>query len=726
MPTFIGKMTGNNDYHPLCASAIKPLAYIVMTMLPTITIAAEGDERLSTLTVEGNRLYDMLSSEVTGGYAVDAATVGTKTPAALRDIPQSVTVLTRDYLSDRQFITLDQAAKYTPGLRTLANDDGRSSIFSRGYEYNEYNVDGLPAPMSSLWGTLPSMAALDRVEIMRGPSGLFNSTSELGGIINMVRKRPTEVFHGQLIGRYGSWSQSYLEADISGPLDTSGHLRARLDVAVADRDSFIDVIENRNESFYGALDYDLSESTLLSLALWRQSKKMVPGNGLSTWADGSLLDVPRSTFLGADWNTFEGDMDDAFIELTHHFANGGHGRIAARGSWRDADLAYAYSFQGVDAIGNTSLAAIGRTFSQDSLALDTSYSQPFAAMGAVSEFVVGSDYKRYDTDYSAWANRNLSSTNVHSHDPTTVARPDMAFTTAHHEREEELGLYAKLTLRPMASLALIGGARLSWYDITSGATHLVSGASSHDEQSLNARVTPYAGLVWDLDDSHSLYASYSEVFQPQSALGSDNRLLQPRQGQQYEIGLKGSYFYGDLNTRFSLFQLTDANRATTPYDAEGSPITAYKVASGKTRIRGAEAELSGKILEGWQWLAGYTYLDTETLSGDEETLFAMMPRHHLTLWNTYTPSGALSGWKIGGGVNAVSEFYSENGGTRVDAPGYAVVDAMLGYNFSRSLRASLNLNNVLDKHYYTRVANPSTFNFYGEPRSVVAGIHYTF
>ena len=124
---------------------------------------AQEEHRLEAITVEGNRLYDLPSSEQSGGYGVDAATVGTKTPASLRDIPQSITVLTHDYVQDRQFVTLDQAAKYTPGIHTLANDDGRSSIFSRGYEYSEYNVDGLPAPISSLWGTLPLIAAFDRI-----------------------------------------------------------------------------------------------------------------------------------------------------------------------------------------------------------------------------------------------------------------------------------------------------------------------------------------------------------------------------------------------------------------------------------------------------------------------------------------------------------------------------------------------------------------------------------
>ncbi|MFQ2583440.1 TonB-dependent receptor plug domain-containing protein [Aeromonas caviae] len=181
--------------------ARSPLALAISAAL-AVTFAAPAGAHTpdikpdETLVVYGNPLYGMSPSEETGGYGVDSATVGTKTPTALKDIPQSITVLTNDYIEERNFVAVDDLAKFTPGLRTLVNDSGRSSIFSRGYEYDEVNLNGLPSPMQSKYGTLPSLAAVDRVEIMRGPSGLFNSTSELGGVINMVLKRPTDAFKG--------------------------------------------------------------------------------------------------------------------------------------------------------------------------------------------------------------------------------------------------------------------------------------------------------------------------------------------------------------------------------------------------------------------------------------------------------------------------------------------------------------------------------------------------
>lgn len=688
---------------------------------------ADGTEsiRLETLTVEGNQLYQMESSEETGGYNVEGATVGTKTPASLRDIPQSITVMTREYLDDRQFVNLDDMAKYTPGLRTLTNDSGRSSVYARGYEYDESNIDGLPAPMSSLWGTLPSLAAMDRVEIMRGPSGLFSSTSELGGIINLVRKRPTEEFQGHITGRYGSWDSSMLETDLSGALNDAGTVRGRFVANSTQSNGEVDYNESQNQTFYGALDVDLSDDTQLSLGLLHTNRDITPSNGLPAYSDGTLLDLDSSSFFGADWNDFDGEMTDLFAELTHNFANGGYGRIALRSSHRESDLLYAYTGSSVDSDGNTSLSGLGRTFDQDTYALDASYSQPFETFGNVSEFVVGADYKHYDTFYKA-GTFSLGSINIYTYDASDFDEPDFDYTSAVDTEESEAGLYSKLTFRPIQDLALIGGARVSWYDSESASENLSTGAVTEDDQTHNGKVTPYGGLVYDLNANHSLYASYSEVFKPQDDTDENGEMLDPREGQQIELGIKGSYYNGLLNARFTLFQLDDKNRATTAYDDDGDALD-YSEATGATRITGGELELSGSPAPGWDLMAGYTYMDTENRDGDENALFMLMPHHQVSLWGKYTFSGGdLSGLSIGSGITAMSDFYYERSGTRIDAPGYAVVDAKLAYQITPKLKATLDVNNLFDREYYSRVGSVATFNFYGPSRSVMAGLRYDF
>ncbi|WP_407294442.1 TonB-dependent siderophore receptor [Stutzerimonas zhaodongensis] len=674
--------------------------------------------QLESITVEGNRLYDMPSSEQSGGYTVPAATVGTKTPAELRDIPQSISVYTSDYIRDRQFVNLDDLAKYSTGLRTLTNDSGRSSIYARGYEYDEFNIDGLPAPMASINGTLPSLSPYDRVEVMRGPSGLFNSTSEMGGIVNMVRKRPTSEFQGSVTGRYGSWDTNYLEADLSGPLDEQGRVRGRTVISRADTNGEVDYNANTSESFYGALDVDLSDATVVSFGLIHQTKDILPHNGYPAAINGSLEEFSRSTYLGADWGDFDSRSTDIVAELSHRFDNGAYGRVAVRGSKRATNYLYAFSARNVNT-GSTSLAYTARDLEQDTLAVDANYSQPFELLGQVSEFVIGSDFKHYETEY-ADARGNLGTINVDSYQPSETRKPDVTFGTPTETDEREAGLYAKLTFRPIERLALIGGARVSSFD--------GDNSSAAQDVRESGYVTPYGGLVFDLDDQHSLYASYSQVFKPQSEVSANGRIIDPREGEQYEVGIKGSYYGGDLNARITAFQLTDENRATGAIDDNGVPIRGVFEATGKTRIRGGELEVSGYLTPDWELLAGYTYMKTENLAGDDNALFTLMPQHQASLWTKYTlPAGALRGLGIGGGVTAMSDFSIERAGSpRLSAPGYAVVDAKLSYPITDKLTGTFDVNNLLDRKYYSRVGSVGTFNFYGPSRSFTVGARYEF
>ncbi|MEH3023376.1 MAG: TonB-dependent siderophore receptor [Pseudomonas oryzihabitans] len=700
------------------------------------TVAEQNATELDTLTIEGNRLYDMAPSEQTGGYTVDSATVGTKTPAALRDIPQSITSYTSDYIKDRNFNTLDDLAKSTAGLRVLTNDSGRSSIYSRGYEYDEYNIDGLPAPMTSIFGTVPILSPFDRVEIMRGPSGLFNSTSELGGIVNMVRKRGTEDFQGHITGRYGSWDTNYQEIDLAGPLTASKNVRGRFVASRADTNGEVDYNASTNESYYGDLDIDLSDATQISFGLIHQVKDITPNNGFPTDANGNLLDFDHSRFYGADWNYFDGKTTDGIFELTHRFDNGGYGRIAARASHRETDYLYAFTGSAVRPDQTVFINGTTRSFEQDAYSLDASYSQPFEALGQVSEFVVGTDYKHYDTDYQS-GNYNGASTgaprlgvsNASGYRPNSIAKPARVYQTDFDSEDREFGLYSKVTFRPIERLALIGGARVSWYKGEAYTTTLSSGTEAGESQKHSAFVTPYFGTVYDLDDHHSLYASYSKVYKPQNELDAQGKALDPREGDQYEVGIKGSYFNGDMNARLSIFQLTDENRASTPFTANGLPISGYSVGSGKTRAKGAEIEVSGKLTEQWEMLAGYTYMDTQNLSGDGNTLFEAMPKHMASLWTKYTLAGGpLTGLSIGGGVTAMSDFSQTNqtSGVTVSAPGYATVDAKFSYPVTKQLTATLDVNNLLDKEYWSRVGSVSTFNFQGPSRSVMVGARYDF
>ena len=155
--------------------------------------------------------------------------------------------------------------------------------------------------------------------------------------------------------------------------------------------------------------------------------------------------------------------------------------------------------------------------------------------------------------------------------------------------------------------------------------------------------------------------------------------------------------------------------------------TADYAAGGKARIRGGEFEVSGYLTPQWELIAGYTYMETENLAGDENVLFVLMPTHQASLWSKYTLAGGpLRGLGLGAGISAMSDFSYERQGITVSAPGYAVVDAKLSYPVTEQLSATFDVNNLLDRDYVSRVGSTSTFNFQGPSRNFTIGARYEF
>lgn len=227
-------------------------------------------------------------------------------------------------------------------------------------------------------------------------------------------------------------------------------------------------------------------------------------------------------------------------------------------------------------------------------------------------------------------------------------------------------------------------------------------------------------MVLDATKQVSVYASYSEIFKPQSSLDVSGNIIKPRVGGAYEAGIKGSFLDDSLNTHLAVYHMVDENRAVAIPNCLG---TNCNEAAGKVRSRGIEAQVSGSPLPQWNMSAGYAYVLTDTQKGTTtttgQTFAPETPKHSANLWAKYTFSGGmLDALSLGGGVKAVSSFYSQSGNTRWVQDGYAVVNAMAGYAISDSLDLNLTVNNLFDEVYYEKMSAGRQF-YYGEPRSAM-------
>jgi len=671
--------------------------------------SSESPLELGTVTVEGEISADeAANTEGTGSYTTHAVTVGGKDAVPVREVPQSVGVTTRQTIEDQNMMQLEDAMRRAAGVRVFANDPGRSSPLIRGFEPDNATVDGLPAPISSIYGTQPDLAIFDRVEVLRGPSGLFAGTGEPGGTINLVRKRAVEDLAIKATGWYGSHDFYRAEADVSAPVYDDGRVRARFVGAFQDNGTFVEKTENRATTVYGTIEADLTDQTTASVALSRMEKNIKPHGSLPAYDDGTLLDIDRSTFFGADWNRFGNEIYDMFADVEHRFDNGIKAKFGARYSDRRVDFKYAQTLGAVTrGVDTTNMRAFGRKYYEDSISVDGHVSVPFEGFGQTHTVTAGVDYRRYDQEMQQGVQNGIATVSIFDLN-SDISEPDLTYSTKTRNVTNQYSAYSQLRVKPTEDLSVVLGGRLSFYSLET--ENLLTGAVTTDNR--DSVFTPFAGLTYDLTDNVTTYASYSEVFQPQTQTDSAGNVLEPRVGDQIEIGVKGSFFDDKLTAQLGAFRIQDENRPKT--------VGTDTEAAGKAESKGVEVEVAGEVLPGWDVAFNYAYLFAEEDTGDP--LQSGLPRHTANLWTKYEfgdemLDGAITGLSLGGGVRAASKIFFESGGLTWTQDAVAIVDAQIGYKVMDTVQATFTVNNMLDTKYYERLGSSAIFNYYGAPRT---------
>jgi outer membrane receptor for ferric coprogen and ferric-rhodotorulic acid len=243
-------------------------------------------------------------------------------------------------------------------------------------------------------------------------------------------------------------------------------------------------------------------------------------------------------------------------------------------------------------------------------------------------------------------------------------------------------------------------------------------------------VTPYAGLVYDLTEQLSAYGSYTNIFNPQTLRTRDGSYLDPLEGDSYELGVKGEFMNGALNTTVAIFQTEQDNFGVADGVVTSKPSeTAYRAADG-VEVKGYELEASGEIQPGWNLSVGWTQYSAK--DADDEDVAVDHPRKLFKLFTKYKMQGALQGLSVGGGLNwegsqparAPNPLGVEE---KVGQGAYGLVDVMAKYDFDEHWSLQANIYNVFDKQYASR--NTAWWGgayTYGEPRKLLVSMDYSF
>lgn len=658
----------------------------------------------------------------------------TKGDQALKDIPQSVSVLTRRQLDDQGITDLRVAANNVTGTVGVKGVGQGMVLSARGFQIDAWQYDGVAIPRNNYalgnWGT-EGMVFYDRLEVLRGASGLLQGTGSPGGAVNLVRKRGQAERTVAITARAGSWDRYGLQLDAGGPLNSEGTLRGRVVLDESRSHSFVDYVNDRTRSLYAALDYDISPDTTVGLGISHSDSNGRPMiRGLPRFADGRDLGLPRSTFVGAWWNRASIEQTTFYADLDHRFNADWRLKVSTLRMSEKNTSAHQRMHGNVAADGSGLTYANWVTdFDSTKVGLDAFVNGRFQALGLRNEITVGANYSRYKSNdmYARTFTPGGNIFNIDHNRPWQNLDTIMAgggIKTLPRYDVEQKGIYASWRAKLAEPLTAIAGARASWYD------YLYSVPLSNARTSITAsgEITPYAGLVYALTPQWSAYGSYTSVFEPQSERTVAGHVLDPIIGTNYEIGLKGELLDGRVNTSLALFRYDHKNRAVNDV-ASGMACDDWycSTASGKVRSQGLEAEVSGEVLRGLQLMAGYTYNTTRFLSdpvNQGKVFSTWTPRHMLRAWAAYRLPGQWSHLNVGAGFTAQTHTLGYDRSFKV--PGFTVWNMRLAYQLTPEVSLAMNLNNVFDKRYWIPgFAEQNGNNDFGDPRNVMFTLKYT-
>jgi outer-membrane receptor for ferric coprogen and ferric-rhodotorulic acid len=689
--------------------------------VPPVVVSAAGAQ---VVTVQAQKPDN-------GYYTAKSAATATGLSLSLRDTPQSVSVVTRERMDDQAMATVGDALRNTIGVSLKPVDRGRNHLSARGFDINNFQLDGVPFATGNIGLETTSTVLYERIEVVRGATGLMSGAGDPSAAVNMVRKHAdSRRFSGRASLELGSWNQRTGTIDLTVPLNEAGTVRARAVASATRQDAFIDLENKRQTVAYGVIDADLTPATRLSVGASDQRDKRsgVLWAGLPYWyADGTRTDWDRSSTTATRWNQWDTIDQSAFATLSHTLASQWTLRMDVSHRRQEEDSKLLWMWGDPDRSTGLGLEALPYHYltTPKQTHVSATASGPFTLFGREHEAAVGLMRSKLS---SGWSNRGL----VGELPPLPdFNRWDGSYPEpALGERYDFQGVgdttqsaaYAVARLQLSERLKLVAGARTStWQRDETGSDRLRQ----------TGVVTPYAGLVFDIGRQVSAYASYTEIFNPQTSRDRLGAFLDPLVGKSYEAGLKAVLMSGRLNASAALFRTDQDNFAVADPDhfVPGTNTPAMRAASG-VRAKGYELELSGRPMPDWDLSLGWTQFGARDAAGVDVAVDH--PRKQLKLFSKLALRGMLRGLSIGAGVNWEGDrpARATNPHTgveeRVGQPAYALIDLMARYDIDPRLGVQLNVSNALDRKYRSASHWWGAPYTYGEPRKLLLAVDARF
>ncbi|MCD7036910.1 TonB-dependent siderophore receptor [Pseudomonas sp. MAFF 311096] len=686
------------------------MAGLALGLLLDPAFAEENTLELDTISVTTDA-YESATGPVKGYRATRSASA-TKTDTALRDIPQSISVIPATVLKDLGSTNVERALEFAGGV-SKQNNFGGLTLYEysvRGFTTSEFYQDGFSANRG--YPSTPDAANIERIEVLKGPAASLYGRGDPGGTVNIVTKKPQPEAFTTLQTSAGSWDRYRTAVDVNTPLDGEGNVLSRVNLAVEDNHSFRDHVQSKRVFVAPSFSWQLDPDThlLVESEFVRHS---------STF-DRGVVDAPgvsRSTFLG---EPNDGDIDNhnnrIQATLEHHLNDAWKLRLAShykQGSlWGDAS-----ENRALNADGHT----LDRRYRERSMGWHDSITQLelrglFDIGSWQHELLIGTEYEDYRKKERVTAIGG-SRYPIDLYNPV-YGQPKPNGTrsgTDFFEQTKSQALNLQDQIIFTDRLRGMVGARFEHFEQSTDdfTRNHAKSRQTHDA------LTQRAGLLYQLTPQIGVFANASTSFKPNSGLDANGKTFKPEEGVGYEVGIKSELFDDRLSATLAAFHIEKENVLAL------DPATNTSRAMGKARSQGFDLQLTGQVTEAVRVIGAFAYIDAEVTKGDKaipagSRILGVAKRSGSLLGVYEFQDGVLRGSDLGAAFTYVGDRSGE-AGTRFELPAYHTVDLLAHYKATENVTVGLNLNNLFDEKYYERSYSNYWINP-GEPRNLTVSL----
>lgn len=670
------------------------------------------------------------------------------------DMPQAIQVIGNEIIFQQQSIRLSDVIKNANGVYVgSARGGAQESFWSRGYDMSSNNMFKNGFRFNS--GSIPEVASLEKVEILKGSAALLYGNVAPGGILNMVTKMPTFKKGGEFTMQTGSYNFYKPSIDIYGPLNHA--IAYRFNGSYENSESFRDYVTKERYYVNPSFLFKINNKTDITLQGDYLSDDWTPDFGTGSIGK-QIADVPRNAYLGAKWSNGSTKQATASILVNHQFNSNwklnfnssfqnykrtsiGTERIqpAANGNW-NRPLGRNKAVEQIFA-NQISLQGNFRTWKikhQLFTGIDTENSYADAYTFRFYNSTTGATVTTYDT--------------VNIFDPTSYAAsnegpiPVSEVTRIVNTETNRYGVYAQDLISFGEKFKALLGIRYSYQEAKPITNNIATNTVTEEKIRNDRAFSPKVGLIYQPTKNTSIFASYANSFTPNTGVTIYNEAIKPSIIDQYEVGVKKEFWKGILTTNVTLYQIVNSNLAqTAEFDANGNvnTNTNVKSLSGETTSKGVEVDITYKPIDALNIIAGYSYNDmryTKTTGATgsfiEGDRLVRTPANTANLSFFYTvQSGVLKdvsfgaignyiGNRVGGWNNQVDPT-QPNGILDREIPldGYTTIDVSLGYNWNQ-FSVLCKLSNITNELNYTVHENYSVNPI--APRQIMTSLRYKF